>query len=36
MGTYLCDHDRIEGNYGAFVRDGNIAYSPDVDALLEP
>jgi malonyl-CoA decarboxylase len=34
MVNYLYDHDSIEGNHEAFVRDGTIARSPDVDALL--
>src|ERR1700726_2159011 len=36
MGHYLYDHDSIEDNHEAFVRDGTIVRSPDVDALLEP
>jgi malonyl-CoA decarboxylase len=34
MVNYLYDHDSIEDNHNAFVRDGTIARSPDVDALL--
>jgi malonyl-CoA decarboxylase len=34
MVNYLYDHDSIEGNHEAFVRDGTIVRSPDVDALL--
>jgi malonyl-CoA decarboxylase len=36
MVNYLYDHDSIEGNHEAFVRDGTIVRSPDVDALIEP
>jgi malonyl-CoA decarboxylase len=36
MVNYLYDHDSIEDNHEAFVRDGTIARSPDVDALIEP
>jgi malonyl-CoA decarboxylase len=36
MVNYLYDHDSIEDNHEAFVRDGTIVRSPDVDALLEP
>jgi malonyl-CoA decarboxylase len=36
MVNYLYDHDSIEQNHEAFVRDGTIVRSPDVDALLEP
>jgi malonyl-CoA decarboxylase len=36
MVNYLYDHDSIEANHEAFVRDGTIVHSPDVDALLEP
>jgi len=36
MVNYLYDHDSIEDNHEAFVRDGTIVHSPDVDALLEP
>jgi malonyl-CoA decarboxylase len=36
MVNYLYDHDSIEENHEAFVRDGTIVRSPDVDALLEP
>jgi malonyl-CoA decarboxylase len=35
MVNYLYDHDTIEDNHEAFVRDGTIVHSPDVDALLE-
>ena len=35
MVNYLYDHDTIEDNHEAFVRDGTIARSPDVDILLE-
>jgi malonyl-CoA decarboxylase len=35
MVNYLYDHDSIEENHEAFVRDGTIVRSPDVDALLE-
>jgi malonyl-CoA decarboxylase len=34
MVNYLYDHDSIEGNHEAFVRDGAIVRSRDVDALL--
>jgi malonyl-CoA decarboxylase len=34
MVNYLYDHDSIEDNHEAFVRDGTIARSPEVDALL--
>jgi malonyl-CoA decarboxylase len=34
MVNYLYDHDSIEENHEAFVRDGSIVRSPDVDALL--
>src|SRR5712671_2155537 len=33
--NYLYDHDSIEDNHEAFVRDRTIVRSPDVDALLE-
>jgi malonyl-CoA decarboxylase len=36
MVNYLYDHDSIEDNHEAFVRDGTIVRSPDVDALIEP
>ena len=36
MVNYLYDHDSIEDNHEAFVRDGIIVRSPDVDALLAP
>jgi malonyl-CoA decarboxylase len=36
MVNYLYDHDSIEDNHEAFVRDGTIVRSPDVEALLEP
>jgi malonyl-CoA decarboxylase len=35
MVNYLYDHDSIEDNHEAFVRDGTIVRSPDVEALLE-
>jgi malonyl-CoA decarboxylase len=35
MVNYLYDHDSIENNHEAFVRDGTIVRSPEVDALLE-
>src|ERR1700724_2762233 len=35
MVNYLYDHDSIEDNHEAFVRDGTIVRSPDVDALIE-
>jgi malonyl-CoA decarboxylase len=35
MVNYLYDHDSIEDNHEAFVRDGTIVRSTDVDALLE-
>jgi malonyl-CoA decarboxylase len=35
MVNYLYDHGSIEDNHEAFVRDGTIVRSPDVDALLE-
>ena len=35
MVNYLYDHDSIEDNHEAFVRDGTVVRSPDVDALLE-
>src|ERR1700761_8549032 len=35
MVNYLYDHDSLEENHEAFVRDGTIVRSPDVDALLE-
>jgi malonyl-CoA decarboxylase len=34
MVNYLYDHDSIEGNHEAFVRDGTIVRSHDVDGLL--
>jgi malonyl-CoA decarboxylase len=34
MVNYLYDHDSIEDNHEAFVRDGTIVRSPDVDALF--
>lgn len=34
MVNYLYDHNSIETNHEAFVRDGTIVRSPDVDALL--
>jgi malonyl-CoA decarboxylase len=35
MVNYLYDHDSIEDNHEAFMRDGTIVRSPEVDALLE-
>jgi hypothetical protein len=35
MVNYLYDHDTIEDNHEAFVRDGTIVRSPDVELLLE-
>jgi malonyl-CoA decarboxylase len=35
MVNYLYDHDTIEDNHEAFVRDGTIVHSPDVDNLLK-
>ena len=35
MVNYLYDHDSIEDNHEAFVHDGTIARSADVDALLQ-
>jgi malonyl-CoA decarboxylase len=35
MVNYLYDHDSIEDNHEAFVRDGTVVRSPDVDTLLE-
>jgi malonyl-CoA decarboxylase len=35
MVNYLYDHDSIEDNHEAFVRDRTIVRSPDVDALFE-
>jgi malonyl-CoA decarboxylase len=35
MVNYLYDHDSVEDNHEAFVRDGAIVRSPDVDTLLE-
>jgi len=35
MVNYLYDHDSIETNHEAFVRDGTIVRSPEVDTLLE-
>jgi malonyl-CoA decarboxylase len=35
MVNYLYDHDSIENNHEAFVRDGTIVRSSDVDALVE-
>jgi malonyl-CoA decarboxylase len=34
MVNYLYDHDTIEDNHEAFVRDGTIVRSPEVDALM--
>jgi malonyl-CoA decarboxylase len=36
MVNYLYDHDSIESNHEAFVRDRTIVRSADVDALMEP
>jgi malonyl-CoA decarboxylase len=35
MVNYLYDHESIEDNHEAFVRDATIVRSPDVDALIE-
>jgi len=35
MVNYLYDHDSIENNHEAFVREGTIVRSPDVDALMQ-
>jgi len=35
MVNYLYDHDTIEDNHEAFVRDGTIVRSRDVDSLLQ-
>jgi malonyl-CoA decarboxylase len=35
MVNYLYDHDRIENNHEAFVRDGTIVCSPGIDALMQ-
>jgi malonyl-CoA decarboxylase len=35
MVNYLYDHDTIEDNHEAFVRDGTIVRSRDIDILLE-
>jgi hypothetical protein len=35
MVNYLYDHKSIEDNHEAFVRDGTIVRSPDVDALMQ-
>jgi malonyl-CoA decarboxylase len=35
MVNYLYDHDSIENNHEAFVRDGTIVRSPGVDALMQ-
>jgi malonyl-CoA decarboxylase len=35
MVNYLYDHDSIEDNHEAFVRDGTIVRSTDVDALMQ-
>ena len=35
MVNYLYDHDSIENNHEAFVSDGAIVRSPDVDALMQ-
>jgi malonyl-CoA decarboxylase len=35
MVNYLYDHDSIENNHEAFVRDGTIVRSLDVDALMQ-
>ena len=34
MANYLYDHDSIEDSHEAFVCDGTILRSPDVDALM--
>ena len=34
MVNYLYDHDSIEDNHEAFVRNGTVVRSGDVDALL--
>jgi malonyl-CoA decarboxylase len=33
--NYLYDHNSIENNHEAFVRDSTIVRSPDVDALMQ-
>jgi hypothetical protein len=35
MVNYLYDHDSIENNHEAFVRDRTIVRSPEVDALMQ-
>ena len=35
MVIYLYDHDSIEANHEAFVRDGTIARSADVDTMMQ-
>ena len=35
MVNYLYDHDSIEDNHEAFVRDRTIVRSPEVDTLLK-
>jgi malonyl-CoA decarboxylase len=35
MVNYLYDHDSIENNHEAFVRDATILRSPDVDVLMQ-
>ena len=35
MVNYLYDHDSIENNHEAFVRDGTIVCSPGIDALMQ-
>src|SRR4030081_2009814 len=35
MVNYLYDHDSIEDNHEAFVRDGTVVRPPEVDTLLE-
>jgi malonyl-CoA decarboxylase len=35
MVNYLYDHDSIENNHEAFVRDGTIVCSPGIDALMK-
>jgi malonyl-CoA decarboxylase len=35
MVNYLYDHKSIEDNHEAFVRDGTIVRSPDVDTLMQ-
>jgi malonyl-CoA decarboxylase len=35
MVNYLYDRDAINDNHEAFVRDGTVVRSPEVDALLQ-